>query len=1004
MASKTVLTLVLCFIQCMNCDSVRENDMDGLINVDHLLRGGSDVRGPESPDFDEDDPSRNIEPEKVFDLESKEDREYDVEIVNPTAIDQRDVTKYTTEVYFTTEAEAIPEALGLKNESIDTQSENNENKMDIDKRANDTDREIDAETTDVTTIDNNVYRKVEDVYSNRDYNVSAETTPSQLSTPQTTDRSTSVPDESLEASPKAEEDETGGQRSPKTETDDTQSADKRSYEKPRPTPALSKSSTLKSWLEDSWLRPPAGILVPLRPLALTRALAVWNDLTVDGLNVTDIVIVGYDSNGVNWRSRHNLQPSSSGNDRAVAQALSKLLLKYQGVYSDASNDGTMRALTSAAKLVPYDSALFVVTDKGAGDPQRMPLALRALVEKRLKVYTIWTDPSYPSAESEQALQDLRNVSAHTEGEVLPYSLQVMDVDTTNNFATEADLQQWSPTTPHRQARVKNYQTAMDMFDTLLVRRGGGEAISVGIPIENGIYALRVYIEGAVDHAVLYPPDDGPQIDLYNQTSVAAFSPASRTNGLSPRDVYLVFPGAKVDIDMLSVVPATPLPMDVSSMVGVWHLSMRCDTCDYRLQVSALSRLHFHTEVGSELLKLRVSGPVASVRESVLVDEYGTELAKLAFNYQPMGNSEPEMEGAAAELDADVPLPSVKGSRVYAKIVGRDIKGEPFVRLSGPINQQSEVRMGRSASIQFPDTKDLERAEEDNSRSYNQKLQNNDSNVLPFGRAISQVVNQRGSILTAVQIGLSTRLYGAPGDSLQLHFEVSNFRETAVRFSFGAVGELRFLRGINPASQTIDSGQTVNVIVSVLVSSAAQPGARDLITFTAYGLEQVSISTYVYVINSGEAVRDVWAPELRHNFQGSCLGRQGSDCAEHTWSASIIARDNVGGLLRISSSPVGLIYESNFIAGTREEVTTSYRATCCNPRVMINAVDAHGNANSYVVDISNYFTEATIAAIVLGVILLIALIALTIFLIYWCVKRRRESRELPSYNTSSRNVS
>lgn len=45
----------------------------------------------------------------------------------------------------------------------------------------------------------------------------------------------------------------------------------------------------------------------------------------------------------------------------------------------------MRALASAAKLVPYDSALFVITDKGAGDPQRLPLALRALVEKRLKV-------------------------------------------------------------------------------------------------------------------------------------------------------------------------------------------------------------------------------------------------------------------------------------------------------------------------------------------------------------------------------------------------------------------------------------------------------------------------------------------------------------------------------------------------------------------------------------------------------------------------------------------
>lgn len=44
--------------------------------------------------------------------------------------------------------------------------------------------------------------------------------------------------------------------------------------------------------------------------------------------------------------------------------------------------------------------------------------------------------------------------------------------------------------------------------TLLVRRGGGGAISLGIPVEYGVTALRIYIEGAVEHAVLYPPSDG----------------------------------------------------------------------------------------------------------------------------------------------------------------------------------------------------------------------------------------------------------------------------------------------------------------------------------------------------------------------------------------------------------------------------------------------------------------------------------------------------------------
>ncbi|CAH0731111.1 unnamed protein product, partial [Brenthis ino] len=850
-----------------------------------------------------------------------------------------------------------------------------------------------TETSYTVAIENDVYNNGEDVYNQNGYNQSE---PPQATTPPM--------DEGSQMTEVDEDYESTGQRSPKTETD-KQPVENRIFEKPRPIPALSKSSTLKSWLEDSWLRPPAGILVPLRPLALNRALGVWNDLAGEGLNVTDIVIVGYDSNGVNWRSRHNLQPTTSGTgEKTVSDALSKLLLKYQGVYTDSTNDGTMRALAAAAKLVPYDSALFVVTDKGAGDPQRLPLALRALVEKRLKVYTIWTDPNHPSPESELALQDLRNVSSHTEGEVLPYSLQIMDVDSSSNLASDSveELPQWQPSAEPRRARL-NEQPDMDIFDTLLVKRGAGEAITLGIPVENGVTTLRILIEGAVDHAVIYPPNDGPQIDLYNQTSVKMFSPASGTGSVTPRDVFLVFPGATLDFEMLSVLPATLVD---SSLVGMWHLSVRCETCDYRLTVSARTDLHFKADVEPrDILKLRVTGTVSSVRESSLVDEHGVELAKLSFSYQPMSETDRDMNGAMANIYADVPMPRVTSSTIYVKIIGRDTKGEPFVRLSRPISQQSEVRMGRSASITFPETiNDLEEIDEFNPSLYNEKLQYNDSNYLPYGQATSQLLNQRGAILTSVQIGLSTRLYGAPGSRLQLHFEVTNFREQSVRFLFQAVGELRFLTGIDPTSQTVASGQTATVIVSLLINQNAQPGARDLITFSAIDQstqQRASMSAYVYVLNQGESIQDNTAPNVRHSFLGSCIGRQGSDCAEHIWSANFVARDT-GGLLRFVSAPIGLVYETNFISGTREEVQASYRANCCNPRVTVIAVDAFGNTNSYTVDITNYINEAGIAAIVLGVLLLIIIIILTILLIYWCVKRRKESRELPSYG--SRNVS
>ncbi|XP_045456328.1 uncharacterized protein LOC123666170 [Melitaea cinxia] len=889
----------------------------------------------------------------------------------------------------------------MKNVFEDTFNASDENEYD-DKNG---DENVDNITTyqDVTETTNS-YNNADNVVSN-DASEDIYRNEGSSRIDLTTQPTTRSMESSEETSSKpTDEDENSGQRNPKTETENTGTQDTRIYDKARPLPALSKSSTLKSWLEDSWLRPPAGILVPLRPLALNRALGVWNDLADEGLNVTDIVIVGYDSNGVSWRSRHNLQPTSSGSDKTVSEALSKLLSKYQGVYTDSNNDGTMRAIASAAKLVPYDSALFVVTDKGPGDPQRLPLALRALVEKRLKVYTIWTDPNHPSPESELALQDLRNISSHTEGEVLPYSLQIAE-DSSSNLAAEAKLQQWEPIVHMEPRRAKLTKPDDDMFDMLLVKRGGDEATTLGVPVENGVTALRILIEGTVDHAVLYPPSDAPQIDIYNQTSISMFSPASKTGSLDPRDVFLVFPGSTLNFDTLSVLPATSLSEDVSALIGMWHLSVRCETCDYKLSVSARTDLHFYAEiVPRDVLKLRVMGPVASIRESSLVDEYGTDLAKIPFSYQP-SDSDHNKDNTMADIYTDISMPSVTSSKVYVKILGRDIHGEPFVRLAGPLNQQqAEVRMGRSASIRFPESiNDFEEIEIINSRMYNGKIQYNDSNLLPFERASSLVVNQRGSILTSVQVGLSTRLYGAPGDRLQLYYEVTNFREQAVRLTFRAVGQLNFLTGINPEAATIPSGQTVTVIVSLLISQNSQAGARDFINFTAFRQDEVSLSSYVYVLNTGETLQDVNSPEVRHNFQGSCMGRQGTDCAEHLWSASIFARDPVAGILRLTSSPPGLVYSGNFISGARTELMATYSANCCNPRVIVTAVDAFRNVNSYTIDISNYITGAAVAAITLGVILGIILLVVIIFSIYYCAKRRKESRELPTYNTS-RNIS
>ncbi|CAG9790558.1 unnamed protein product [Diatraea saccharalis] len=148
----------------------------------------------------------------------------------------------------------------------------------------------------VSNVEDKVYKHSqdveEDIYPGENYNGRLETTPQPAGI--TVDAEDFVPRIAV-----LEDDlDIQGQRNPKTDKSESNPNEQRNFDtKPRPDQAVSKSATLKSWLEDSWIRPPAGLLVPLRPMALNRALAVWNDLTVGGLNVSDIVIIGYDSNG-----------------------------------------------------------------------------------------------------------------------------------------------------------------------------------------------------------------------------------------------------------------------------------------------------------------------------------------------------------------------------------------------------------------------------------------------------------------------------------------------------------------------------------------------------------------------------------------------------------------------------------------------------------------------------------------------------------------------------------
>lgn len=219
------------------------------------------------------------------------------------------------------------------------------------------------------------------------------------------------------------------------------------------------------------------------------------------------------------------------------------------------------------------------------------------------------------------------------------------------------------------------------------------------------------------------------------------------------------------------------------------------------------------------------------------------------------------------------------------------------------------------------------------------------------------------------------------------------------------------------------GQMSTAVVTCVIPQQVQIGAQDKITFTTRELSVTSQSAVLTVTSPSsegavktfpELIRKsydihccffLWPQDRRRpviwwNYGSRCEGRLGSGrCAESVWSLEITTADYDSGILRVQSSPKGLLLRDTFIAGTKREVKASYTASCCSPRVTVTSYDLAGNQKSITIDVSDYiFGPAEIAAITLGVILLLVLIGAIIGLIVYCCKKRRDSRDLPVFRS------
>ncbi|XP_052902288.1 uncharacterized protein LOC128309846 [Anopheles moucheti] len=264
---------------------------------------------------------------------------------------------------------------------------------------------------------------------------------------------------------------------------------------------------------------------------------------------------------------------------------------------------------------------------------------------------------------------------------------------------------------------------------------------------------------------------------------------------------------------------------------------------------------------------------------------------------------------------------------------------------------------------------------------------------------SGIISGRASIqaITKVDVGVNSQLIGARGQALQLYFEVTNYRQTPITYFFRVTDELAFLRSLNPGQVTLSPGQSIIVTVALIVTPTAEIGSRDKVTFSTTGVDTVSQSAWVTVSDSA-GLADSTRPSLWYTYSSRCEGRSTpATCTGAFWTLEVMARDYETGLMRISSNPAGLLYKTPFTAGTRDEVRASYTASCCQPRVTVTAYDVSRNVRSLNLDVTDiWLNEAGIAAVVLGILLFIALIILLVLLIRYCIRKRRQSKELPIY--------
>ncbi|XP_031633171.1 uncharacterized protein LOC116346974 [Contarinia nasturtii] len=624
----------------------------------------------------------------------------------------------------------------------------------------------------------------------------------------------------------------------------------------------SADEIVRKYLDDTFLRAPLATLINTAPEPLRKAKMLWKSALRPNTPI-DIVLVAFNSSGVGVTY-------SFKNTRTMIAGLDSVQESREMIEGGSGFYGILRA----SELVPYDSAIFISTDKIPQDLSLMKNAATILLKKRIRLYLIWFGDQVIEENETSIGGALGEVALRSGGEILRITEESFgngDMGLVTHFL-QNDIQ-------------------------------GAQILE--IPVNTTDTNLHIKIQGNVDQATIMAPTDGKICNLLSIDSVKRFSNGSRAIYM-PNDQKFV-----IDLN----ITATPK--------GIYVLTI-----------------------------------VPEITNSGTYEKYNL-----------MVDSEFDRRTTKNEIDTTMEYFSPNDGLMFR-------------------NRRSEtLSEARDDEVVWPEYQN------DNQFDEPQFITNDTEILTRSEKSLLQSV-------TKIDLGAQSQLLANPGSTVQIYYEITNLRDVPTLHNFQVTDEQRFLRTLNPVSMWLAPGQTNNAIVTCFIPANIEVGTKDKITFTSPGQNLASQSAILTVTSPQSPIQDRYAPYVYWKYGSRCYGRsEAGHCAGSIWSVEITTYDTDTGILRVQSSPKGLLIRDRYTAGTTEEVKATYTASCCTPRVTITSYDVAGNPKTITLDVTDFYLEPMeIVAIVLGSILLLIIIVAIILGIIYCCKKHRNTRELPVYRS------